>query len=87
MSTISDKHPLYAAALADQTLMRDAWLGNTTVKGRDTVYLPSTEGMRLRGMGANQEGLAQYEAYIARALFPELVHRGVQTLVGLLNRG
>ncbi|MDH3845907.1 MAG: hypothetical protein OES69_18350 [Myxococcales bacterium] len=79
MSSISDKHPLYAAALADWTLMRDAWLGDTTVKGKGTTYLPSTEGMREKGMNNGQEGKLLYDAYVKRALFPELVHRGVQT--------
>lgn len=66
--------------------MGDLYAGERAVKAKTTDYLPATKSMTLDGMGTGQVGLEVYNAYLARAVFPDLVRIAVQTLGGLLHR-
>ncbi len=84
--SIENTHPLYAATSPDWVVMRDTFGGQRMIKEAGLVYLPATTGMLADGMGANQLGLAAYNAYLARAEFPDLVKDAVLTLTSVLNR-
>lgn len=82
---VDSTHPQFVAALPDWQQMRDTKAGPRAVKSRRETYLPSTAGMAADGLGTGQAGLARYDAYLARALFPEFVDNTITIYVGLLN--
>jgi hypothetical protein len=83
---VDAKHPRWSMRLALWTQMRDTYHGEHAVKAMGQTYLPATPGMALDGLGANQKGLREYEAYKTRAVFHDFVREAVQNLVGLLHR-
>lgn len=106
---LSSKHPRYADAAPDWTIVRDTHAGARRVKEKGTVYLPATSGMIAAGMGAaapvvkavdgqpdvyaiqlataaSAPGLAQYQAYVTRAVFHELVQASAEALIGIMHR-
>lgn len=78
-------HPSYTEHLPDWVAMEDAYEGEERVKSKNDTYLPYTAAQRLDGMGAGQPGLADYEAYKKRAVFPDYVTDAVETLVGMMH--
>ena len=90
MSEYSHHHPEYDDRKDDWKLCEDARAGESTVKMRKTRYLPSTSGQRALGMGLNngtpKAGQALYDAYLARAVFPDILRATSQALVGLAQR-
>jgi hypothetical protein len=83
---IDTQHPDYIESLPDWTLMRDAFKGERHVKAKGTVYLPYLASHELDGVtNKNDIGYKAYEAYKLRAVFPDYVQVGVETLVGILN--
>lgn len=84
--SIKSVHPDYAIHLLDWETMRDLYGGERCVKAAGLKYLPATPGMQLDGMGLNQLGLANYKAYLERAVFPDYVKDGVESIIGLLHQ-
>lgn len=83
---IDSTHPDYQAHIDLWTLCRDSHAGQNAVKAKGLAYLPATEGMYLEGMLTGQDGLRRYQAYLRRAVFPEVMKDTVDILVGILNR-
>lgn len=83
--SLDSQHPEYTDSLSRWKKMRDCYDGQEAVKAAGITYLPCTKGHRLDGMGANQQGLEDYNAYKERAVFHDLVQVAVETLIGILN--
>jgi Domain of unknown function (DUF4055) len=83
---LSSKHPTYAARLSQWDLMRVSYSGEDAVKARGTDFLPATEGMTKKGMSTGQPGLAIYDAYKKRSVFPDFVRSAVEGMVGVMHR-
>jgi hypothetical protein len=71
-------------------MLRDFSQGERAVKAKGEVYLPSTKGMKLDGMGSTASGkpnLGQevYEAYLLRAVFPEYLSDALEIFMGMLH--
>ena len=66
--------------------MRDFYKGEGAVKVAGTRYLPPTSGMVLDGMNTTDIGFKNYQAYKARAVFPDYVKDGVEALIGLIHQ-
>jgi hypothetical protein len=79
-------HPQYAAMLDNWTSMRDFYKGEVAVKAKGERYLPPTAGMILDGMEPGGIGRKIYDAYKARAVFPDYVKEGVEALIGLMHQ-
>ena len=84
--SLKQVHPEYSNALQSWVEMRDFYKGQAAVKAKGITYLPPTSGMKLDGMGAGEDGLANYTNYLARAVFPDYVKEGVEALIGLLHQ-
>jgi hypothetical protein len=83
---LSNTHPCYVSRLPEWEMLEDAFEGEIRVKSRGQSYLPPTSGMRADGMNVDQEGYRAYQAYLLRAVFPELVSGAVDAMVGLMHR-
>ena len=82
---VDSKHPLYAVFFPDWDTMKDTYAGERVVKGRGEVYLPATSGQKEDGFTTGQPGRDAYEAYRARASFPDVVRDAVETMVGVMH--
>lgn len=87
---LSYTHPDYSLHSKEWELMRDAMGGEEHVKALGFKYLKPTAGMVLDGAAAVNRtyenlGWTAYCAYRDRAVFPDHVEIGVETLVGILN--
>ena len=83
---IKSTHPQYDKKKEDWQLCRDSFDGDTVVKDKGHEYLPPTPGQIVDGFfGGNADARAAYEAYKARAVFPDFFTMGVETLIGILN--
>lgn len=83
--SLDTRHPLYTKRLEDWELMDDSWHGERRVKEKHIKYLPPTPGQILDGMGANQTGLKNYNAYKTRARFPDFISQAVEALLGIMH--
>lgn len=84
---ISSHHPEYDVKLDDWRQMRDTYAGQRVVKQAGTLYLPPTTSMVLDGALKRVEpGYSTYQAYVQRAIYPDLVENAVSTMVGLLMK-
>lgn len=84
---IDSTHPQYDAVSSDWTQMRDTFGGQRAVKAKTWTYLPATSGMIEDGVFAGKEpGKSAYDAYLKRAVFPNLVKDAVEVLVGVMHR-
>ena len=85
--SITQIHPAYAEYLERWSLLRDCYSGEDAIKEAGITYLPPTPGQVLDGMGAvgANAGEAAYQAYKARAVFPDFFSVGIETLIGILN--
>lgn len=81
---LSSVNPLYSAFLPLWDKLRDCYAGEETIKAAGTTYLPATMGMELDGMGTGQPGLASYERYKKRAVYPPFVEEAVQAMIGVM---
>ena len=84
-------HPLFRRRVDDWVVLADCHEGETRVKSRGPVYLPVTSGQHELGMGKTGAGVARpgqllYDAYLKRAIFPDVVRATVSSLVGLMMR-
>lgn len=85
---LNSKHPSYARHVDDWTMMRDAYAGERTVKLRGMVYLPPTPGQAMDGAltgDTRKAGYHAYNAYKARAAFPDYVSDAVERYIGMLH--
>lgn len=85
-----DPHPDYLDASLDWVLMQDVYKGQRAIKRKTVTYLPTTGGMRALGLGSDnrgpKEGQALYDAYLARARFPDWVRSTISKLIGIVTR-
>lgn len=82
MSTqVETTRPEYDEYAPDWRLMRDAVSGERAIKAGGTLYLPMPSGF------ANQQdgGTAMYQAYQARAQFPEIVAPAIKAMTGVIH--
>lgn len=85
--SLKNVHPQYAQFLPEWEAMRDFHKGELAVKAKGTQYLPATAGMEIDGMvNVTDMGYKIYQAYKARALFPDYVKEGVEALMGLIHQ-
>ena len=84
--SLKSVHPHYALFLPEWVSMRDFHKGEIAVKDKGTAYLPATAGMEIDGMLPNQIGWKIYQAYKSRAVFPDYVKEGVESLMGLIHQ-
>jgi hypothetical protein len=81
-----DRHPEYVNRLGEWIQIRDTYKGSRHVKAKRTEYLPATEGMIQDGMtGRDQPGWKDYEAYLKRAHFYDVVKEAVKAMIGILH--
>jgi hypothetical protein len=79
---VSTLHPLLTVdRRAEWQLMRDCMDGALAMKRRGEQYLPKPDGFT----GQDDGGSAMYEAYKARAQFPELLAPSVAAMVGIIH--
>jgi len=83
--SISSHHPLYADFLKDWDKLADAYRGERVVKEAGQKYLPPTAGQLIDGMGANEDGYKNYQAYKTRARFPGFLAQAVEALLGIMH--
>lgn len=82
---ISSTNPQYALRSPDWIAARDAFAGERQVKSKRTEYLSPTSGMIDDGMSSpNQDGWKAFDAYLARARFPDAVKEAIEAMVGIL---
>lgn len=78
-------HPDYTAEVAEEwRLMRDAYRGETAIKKAGERYLPMPSGYKFHP-GGTDIGNQMYEAYKARARFPEIVNNAIRSMVGIAH--
>ena len=84
---IDTKHPLYTEHLPDWQTMLDCYAGERAVKEARFTYLPPTAGMIADGTltSAASKGGQAYDAYRARAQFPDLVSDAVRAMIGVMH--
>ena len=79
-------HPEYASFCQIWLDMRTFHEGERAVKDKGADYLPPTAGMVLDGMLPSEIGYKAYQAYKARAIFPDYIREGVEALMGLIHQ-
>ncbi len=83
---LPDKHPEYVERLGEWIQMRDTYAGERAVKSKRLDYLPATEGMVQDGMTTpSSPGWKDYEAYLLRAYFHDVVKDAVKAMVGIMH--
>lgn len=85
---LNSTHPSYDAYIADWTLMRDAYSGESAVKAREFSYLPATPGQVIDGAlrkDPRNVGYQNYHAFKTRAVFPDYVTDAVERYIGMLH--
>jgi hypothetical protein len=82
MSAVSTKHPDYTDRLGEWQMMRDTLRGEQAVKTRGTHYLPMPSGFQAQ----SDDGVSMFNAYMARAKFPEIVEPTIMGMVGIIHR-
>lgn len=84
-TSVDTRHPDYTAAIVEEwRLMRDAYRGEIAIKAAGETYLPKPSGYRHHPGGADI-GNAMYDAYKARARFPEIVSSAIRGMVGIAH--
>lgn len=83
---LPDKHPEYVERLGEWIQMSDTYAGERMVKSKRLDYLPATEGMVQDGMTTpTSPGWKDYEAYLLRAYFHDVVKDAVKAMVGIMH--
>jgi hypothetical protein len=83
---LPDKHPEYVERLGEWIQMVDTYAGERAVKSKRLDYLPATEGMVMDGMVTpSSPGWKDYEAYLLRAYFHDVVKDAVKAMVGIMH--
>ena len=86
--SIESKHPEFLEIADDYRVMRDTFNGERTVKAGGTAYLPATAGQIQDGAlkNASSVGSVSYNAYLARAQFPEFISEAINLLVSVMHK-
>ncbi|MCA2013509.1 DUF4055 domain-containing protein [Cereibacter sphaeroides] len=79
---ITTRHPAYTTFAPSWRLMRDAVAGEDDIKGAGEQYLPMKSGQAAMKDAAKQK--KAFEAYAARAEFPEIVAPTIRGAVGVM---
>jgi hypothetical protein len=83
---LTDKHPEFTARLGEWLQMSDTYDGERAVKSKRLDYLPATEGMVQDGMTTpSAPGWRDYEAYLMRAVYHDVVKNAVKAMVGIMH--
>ena len=83
---LDDKHPEYSNRLGEWLQMRDTYAGEREVKRKRLTYLPATEAMIQDGMTTpSSPGWKDYEAYLMRAYYHDVVHDSVKAMIGIMH--
>jgi hypothetical protein len=83
---LSDKHPDFITRLGEWLQMADTYAGERAVKAKRLEYLPATEGMVQDGMtNVSAPGWKDYEAYLLRAYYHDVVKDAVKAMVGIMH--
>jgi hypothetical protein len=84
--SLEDKHPEYINRLGEWIQMGDTYAGEREIKRKRVDYLPPCEGMIADGMSNPQSpGWKDYEAYLMRAVYPDVVKDAVKAMVGIMH--
>ena len=91
-----DTHPSFDRVVPDWLTASDCYEGERAIKEAKEKYLPITSGQRYLGLGTSaardvngdyrKPGQQLYDAYVARAVFPDLVRQTTEALVGTMLR-
>lgn len=80
---IKSTHPLYDQLVSLWKRCRDCYSGSDTIKSETAKYLPPTYGQIKDGFGtADTRGQQVYDAYLKRAVFPDLYKESIIRAVG-----
>ena len=83
--TGAETHPDYTAEIVEEwRIMRDAWRGESFIKKRGEIYLPMPSGYKHHPGGVDV-GKSLYDAYRARARFPEIVANAIRAMAGIAH--
>ena len=83
---IDDKHPEYVAKVGEWIQMEDTYKGERSVKRKRLDYLPPSEAMIQDGMTTpSSPGWKDYEAYLTRAYFHDVVRDAVKAMLGIMH--
>jgi hypothetical protein len=83
---LPDRHPEYVERLGEWIQLTDVYAGERAVKSKRLDYLPATEGMVQDGMVTPQApGWKDYEAYLLRAYFHDVLKDAVKAMVGIMH--
>lgn len=83
---VTTVHPQYEIFRPLWEKMLDCFKGADHIKTLGTKYLPALPSMDYDGMGTGEDGYKRYQAYLARARFPEYVTDAVLNHGGTLHR-
>ena len=83
--SVATVHPSYTLMTSAWRKARDCSKDEDHIKEQGSIYLPPTSGMVADGWpNSNTPGLAAYEAYKKRAVFPELYSEAIKTYIGIM---
>jgi hypothetical protein len=83
---INDRHPLYVEKVGEWIQMHDTYKGERAIKRKRLEYLPPSEAMIQDGMTTpSSPGWKDYEAYLTRAYFHDVVRDAVKAMIGIMH--
>ena len=83
---IDDRHPEYVSKVGEWIQMEDTYKGERSVKRKRLDYLPPSEAMIQDGMTTpSSPGWKDYEAYLTRAYFHDVVRDAVKAMLGIMH--
>ena len=86
MSSVDTRHPRYDANSPRWRKMRDCYEGEEVIKDKREVYLPALQSHREDGFPKLEtEGWFNYQSYLVRAVFPDIVREAVEGLLGVMH--
>lgn len=86
VTALSNKNPYYIQREIDWVMARDSYGGERYIKEKNDDYLPPTASMIANGMETKQAGWQAYQAYKARAVYPEIVRPSLMSMLGVMHR-
>lgn len=66
--------------------MQVSYEGEDCVKEAEQTYLPATSGMIQDGLKSGEGGKKRYDAYLQRAVYPDLISDAVEAMIGVMHR-
>jgi len=83
---LDDRHPEYVQRLGEWIQCRDCYAGERAIKRKRLDYLPPSEAMVQDGMTTpTSPGWKDYEAYLTRAYFHDVMRDAVKAMVGIMH--